>query len=348
MTKRTIFFIAAAFALVVIVMLVYFSIMNTPGPKQPVTSIEQTASLPWMLKGVVLDLGHHGDYDDKSIESPTVVKMGPDSYVMWYRGQTFSDQIGRVMRATSADGLNWTKTGVVMLPTETYEGDSLDPMSVIFENGTYKMWYGGEAYGGCACYATSPDGINWTKYSGNPVLRKTSGNWDNEGAGGQHTVIKVGDGYYMYYKGYGSASSGWTFYGLAESTDGIHWDKKGKVLSPEPQIGETTTFRNLRAVKIDSYYCLAYSMVENLQISLASSKDGKTFVKNGFIFIHGRAPGVYDEKWSTSPCILVDGDLVRMWYEGGDANGRVRTLYAEIQKSYFTKALMYIVTPPTQ
>ena len=348
MTKRTILIIVAACVLVIIAIVVYFAMMNTSGPKQTYTSIKETASLPWMLKGVVLDLGNHGDYDDKSIESPIIVKMGPGSYVMWYRGQTFSDQIGRVMRATSTDGLTWTKTGVVMLPTETCEGDKVDPMSVIYENGIYKMWYGGEGNGGCACYATSPDGINWTKYSGNPVLRKTNGSWDNEGAGGQHTIIRVGDKYYMYYKGYGSAAPGWTFYGLAESTDGIHWDKKGKILSPEPQIGETTTFRNLRAVKVDSYYCLVYSMVDNLQISLASSKDGKTFIKNGFIFIHGRVPGGYDEKWSTSPCLLVDGDRVRMWYEGGDANGRVRTLYAEIQKNYFTRAFMDMVTPPTQ
>jgi predicted GH43/DUF377 family glycosyl hydrolase len=325
---------------------IYFSVINTGGPKQTSTTVDDNSSMHWMLGGVVLDLGNQGDYDDKSIESPIVIKMGPGSFVMWYRGQTFSDQIGRIMRATSSDGLKWTKTGVVLLPTETYEGNKPDPMSVIYENGIFKMWYGGEGYGGCACYATSPDGINWTKYTGNPVLRKTSGSWDNEGAGGQHTVIKIGDKYYMYYKGFGSAAPGWTFYGLAESTDGVHWDKQGKILSPEPQIGETTTYRNLRAVKIDNYYCIVYSMVENLQISLASSKDGKAFVKNGFIFIHGRVPGGYDVKWSTSPCILIDGEIVRMWYEGGDANGRVRTLYAEIHKNNFIRAINNIVIPP--
>ncbi len=49
---------------------------------------------------------------------------------------------------------------------------------VISEGALYKMWYtcGGLNYPADTllrsrqCYATSPDGINWTKYPGNPVL----------------------------------------------------------------------------------------------------------------------------------------------------------------------------------
>jgi putative two-component system response regulator len=293
---------------------------------------------PWIRQGVVLDLGNSGDYDDKNIESPCVIKQADGAYIIWYRGQTWADKVGRIMRATSPDGVHWTRTGAVMSPSEDYEGDKIDPMTVIFEDGIYKMWYGSEGFGGCACYATSPDGINWTRHPGNPVLRKTPGSWDNEGAGGQHSVIRAGNKYYMYYKGFGGADPGWSFYGMAESSDGINWAKRGKILSPEPEIGDTTQFRNLGAFRVDNYYCMIYSMAEYLQLFLATSKDGKIWNKNGFIFLRGQTPGSYDQKWTTAPCLHVEGGRVRMWYEGGDPDGRVRTLLAEIDKSQLMKA----------
>lgn len=320
--------------------------MDIISPHGEYIDVRGPSSIPWMLGGTVLDLGNPGDSDDKSIESPTVIKLGNNSYVMWYRGQSYADKTGRIMRATSKDGLQWTKTGVVMTPSEDYEGDKIDPMTVIFENGVYRMWYGADYYGGCACYATSPDGIKWTRYEGNPVLRKTSGAWDNGGAGGQHSVIKDGKKYYMYYKGYGSQSPGWTFYGMAESSDGIRWIKKGKILSPDPEVGDTLTFRNLNAFKLDNHYCIMFTMVEYLHLFLASSTNGKTWVKNGLVFAHGCTPNRYDEKWATSPSILVEGKVIRMWYEGGDPDGRVRTLYAAIYKEQFLKALKNVIRKP--
>jgi len=207
------------------------------------------------------------------------------------------------------------------------------------------MWYGAEGFGGCACYATSEDGVNWVKYEGNPVLRKTPGAWDNEGAGGQHSVIKTGDKYLMYYRGFGKSDPGWTFYGMAESTDGVKWSKKGKVLSPEPKIGETTVVKNLEVFRVDTYYCLMFAMADYLHLFLATSKNGRDWDRNGLVFLHGETPGGYDEKWATSPFVFVEGDVVRMWYEGGDANGRVRTLYAEVYKNQFLKACRNIVIP---
>ncbi len=185
MTKRGIFLIIVAAIILIVISLISIFILGIFDRTANYVSLKDPNPVPWMLHGVVLDLGNHGNADDKSIESPLIVKISESAYVMWYRGQTYADKIGRVMGATSIDGINWTKTGVAMTPTEPYEEDKIDPMAVIYENGGYKMWYGAPAYGGCACYATSPDGINWTRARENPVLRKTSGAWDNEGAGGQ-------------------------------------------------------------------------------------------------------------------------------------------------------------------
>lgn len=292
-------------------------------------AIMASGGISWKRSGVVLELGWRGEPDDKNIESPLVVRVADNSYVMFYRGQSYADKLGRVMRAVSTDGTNWKKTGVVMTPCQPYEGDKIDPMAIIYEDGVYKMWYGGQAYGGCANYATSPDGINWTRYGGNPVLRKTSGSWDNEGAGGQHTVIKDGTRYLMYYKGYGKSAPGWTFYGLAESTDGIHWVKKGRAITPRPELGETTTFKNLYAFKAGGAYFILHTMADYLSLFLLTSTDGIQWTHSGLAFQKGMAAGGCDIKWATSPCILIEGGVMRMWYEGGDGSGRVRTLYAE-------------------
>lgn len=339
MTRRAVFFIASGAIIVLTAVIISLFTLNVINPGKTYVSVIDPNPTPWMLGGVVLDLGNPGSPDEKSIESPTVVQLDDGSYAMWYRGQTYADKTGRIMYATSADGINWTRNGVVMTPTEDYEGDKVDPMTAIFENGVYRMWYGGQSMGGCVCYATSADGIHWTKYPDNPVLKKTSGNWDNEGAGGQHKVIKAGHIYIMYYKGYGSKAPGWVYYGRAESANGIQWAKKGKALSPQPDLGDTTAFRNFAAFQIDKYYCLLYAMAGNLQLFLASSNDGKNYTKHGMIFPKGKTPGGYDVKWATSPCVLTTGDTVRMWYEGGDSDGRVRILYAEIYKTQFLKTL---------
>ena len=180
--------------------------------------------------------------------------------------------------------------------------------------------------------------MTWAKHSGNPVLRKTSGYWDNEGAGGQLSVIKVGNIYRMYYKGYGSAKSGWTFYGLAESNDGTMWMKKGAVISPQPELGETTTFKNLFAFQTSESCYLLHTMANYLDLFLLQSSDCQvSWLKKGVIFRHGLTPGGWDIKWATSPFLIKDGNTLKMWYEGGDSNGRVRTLYAEIEADLFFK-----------
>ena len=133
MTKRSVFFIITGIIVLLVAIIISLFTLGIINPSVTYLDVKDPHPVPWMLRGVVLDLGGPGDLDEKSIESPTVIQLAKGSYAMWYRGQTYADKIGRIMYATSEDGLNWTKKGVVMIPTEEYEGDKVDPMTVIFE-----------------------------------------------------------------------------------------------------------------------------------------------------------------------------------------------------------------------
>jgi hypothetical protein len=92
------------------------------------------------------------------------------------------------------------------------------------------MWYKGNRsldlfgdYNSRIGYATSPDGITWTKYEENPVFDiGEAGTWDDDNI--YHcSILANEDGYQMWYIAFGHASGGKT--GYATSTDGITWDR---------------------------------------------------------------------------------------------------------------------------
>jgi len=180
-----------------------------------------------------------GDWDDEGVGSCTVIKESDTSDKMWYTGTPDSNfsAIPAIGYATSSDGISWTKYGT----TPVLEGTSgqwdekgvLSP-SVIWDADAilYKMWYSGRAadggIGGLQIgYATSPDGISWTKSGSNPVLVKGSGtDWDLRGVG-VGCVIKLGAVYLMWYTGYtGYGEAGIEVaIGYASSSDGTSWTK---------------------------------------------------------------------------------------------------------------------------
>ena len=118
-------------------------------------------------------------WDSAQLFRPWVIYDG-SSFTMWYAGED-SQGADRIGMATSNDGVSWTKySGNPVLdlgPPGSWDGDSISDACVIKENGGYKMWYTGQTYGATSAddvfkigYATSPDGIHWTRDSGNPVL----------------------------------------------------------------------------------------------------------------------------------------------------------------------------------
>ena len=118
---------------------------------------------------------------------------------------------------------------------DAWDNGFLEGPFVIIENGIYKMWYcgydavadGGETDGNANIgYATSQDGIHWTKYSENPVFTTNSSGWDSYSVQDPH-VIKMGDTYRMWYGGNDVDGYGQQV-GYATSGDGIYWTRSGE------------------------------------------------------------------------------------------------------------------------
>jgi predicted GH43/DUF377 family glycosyl hydrolase len=212
-------------ALVIFLMICAFLIGADPGAL-PSRTLTRFSGNPLLRNGPELyDLGKTG---------PRVV-MKDDSghYRMWYEAVA-GNGLTTVAYATSADGLTWKKRGVVLSPSAAWEMEELSPNTVLFEGGVFKLWYHGGGYirgkrrlGHARIgYATSKDGVVWTKYPGNPVLDiGPRGSFDDNQVA-EPRVLRVGNAYRMYYTGQ-AGSSDRTSLGLATSSDGIQWKKSG-------------------------------------------------------------------------------------------------------------------------
>jgi len=169
----------------------------------------------------VLDVGPPGSWDDLQVGDPSVVFDG-SVYRMWYHGNDGGNV--RIGLATSTDGVTWTKhVGNPVLSASGWEGWWVLEPEVLFDGSTYQMWYTG--YDGTYCkigYATSADGISWTKHT-NPVLSiGETGTWDSLSVRSP-SVVYDGSTYQMWYGGDNDRTH--SRIGHATSTDGINWQR---------------------------------------------------------------------------------------------------------------------------
>ena len=193
---------------------------------------------------MVLDHGPAGNWDDRGVGRPSVIYSG-SMFTMWYSGigsEANTTNWYGIGRATSTDGVTWSRDvhNPVLKPGSAGAWDSggLPERGggvVILDEGIYKMWYDGVAVNGTKLfiqigYATSEDGVTWQKYSGNPVLSPGApGSFDDQMIF-DPTVVRTGSSYMMYYAAV--SQSGVSAAGLAASSDGTHWTKKGQVQLP--------------------------------------------------------------------------------------------------------------------
>lgn len=175
----------------------------------------------------VLSPGAPGDWDGLFIESPSVLYDG-SLYYMWYSGIDTTWRV-RIGVATSPDGITWTKYPGNPVISEgslyAWDGFSVAVPAVIYRNQLFEMWYCGVSNLDLldnntvdtlkVGYATSPDGLNWTRYSGNPVMNTYDSPYDSieyRGPWVPDVIYRAQeDRLYMWYEtayGFGLATSG--------------------------------------------------------------------------------------------------------------------------------------------
>lgn len=188
----------------------------------------------WTKHGVVVDLGSPGDFDDQYAMAPAVLRNDQGLFQMWYIGQSYGQLGWRMGYATSNDGVNWQKHGLVF----TKPGISIGPSNVLIdENGMYRLWYSEyDLTHWRIGHATSNDGVNW-RDDGVAIDVGQPGAPDSKYVYFPAVIIEPDGSYLMLYCHYDGGSSGHLDIQYATSPDGMAgtWTKQGLSLPHGPQ-----------------------------------------------------------------------------------------------------------------
>lgn len=171
--------------------------------------------------------------------------------------------------------------------TDTWDKNIRERGYIIRESDAYHLWYTGYNKAQSETlhlgYATSQDGLNWTRYPGNPIFTES---WVED-----MCVIKHGDVYYMFAEGLNDIAHMLTF------NDRIHWEEHGSLnirytngepLSPGPY--------GTPAVWIEGgTWFLFYERNDN-GIWLAASKDLKVWTNVQDDPVISKGPENYDKE----------------------------------------------------
>jgi predicted GH43/DUF377 family glycosyl hydrolase len=190
-------------------------------PKKSIALVESPDGVEWSKPLIVLGPNEKTDWED-DLNRPVVIRNG-DRYQMWYTGQARGHSwIGY---AISQDGKAWQRMSgrpvlsadspwekvAVMCPHVLHDPDSR----------RYRMWYsGGEQYEPDAIgYASSDDGLTWTKHQNNPIFKPDPKNQWEQNRVTACQVLRQGNWFLMFYIGFQDESRAQI--GVARSRDGI-------------------------------------------------------------------------------------------------------------------------------
>jgi predicted GH43/DUF377 family glycosyl hydrolase len=288
----------------------------------------------WMkdARNPVLSGGAAGEWN-RHVSVPSVLYNSDSArYEMWFSASSATTSDWRPYRigfAVSQDGINWTMHPTAVLSPEIngWDSYSVETATVIRENGSYKMWYvgrDGSSSPNSVGYAISPDGIQWTKYIGNPVMLPGSAAWEG---GGFWTVniVNVFGGYRMYYDAFTLDHSSSNI-GTSFSDDGITWIRD-TVNNPILKKGASDEWDdvfviNPQVLQIGTETIMLYSGGEATgqnpsKIGIALSNDsGITWSKYSGNPVMVPSKTGWDASYINNISILQRGDSLHMWYTG--------------------------------
>jgi hypothetical protein len=301
----------------------------------------------------VLDYGAPGSWESNELFEPAVINDG-DTLRMWYTGcDTVRCQIGY---AWSLDGIFWNRFSgnPVLTPgNAAWESKTVKTGTVIKSGDTLKMWYGAtsldDSLPPVVGYATSLDGIHWSKFP-NPVIQAGPENdWDWSGISPE-TVIEENGQLKMWYTGYKDSQPkpgvlAIIQTGLATSVDGIHWIKYDDPSTTGPpysssdpvlKVGDSSEWDRQRAFGscvlhtnngFEMWYHGLHSVAVGQFVGYATSFDGVQWTKWS-----GNPILIWGPSWGSSyyvGTVLLFNDSYHFWNSSFNAmGGRARIGYA--------------------
>jgi predicted GH43/DUF377 family glycosyl hydrolase len=278
--------------------------------------------------------GASGSWNRNVCEASVLYNADSSRYEMWFSGTAGNPVFPyRIGYAKSIDGISWDlHPDPVLTPTSgTWDQYNVQFPFVIRENGQYKMWYSSSLqpdYNQCKIgYATSPNGIEWTKDTlHNPIFESGKDSWE---AGGVMScyVMPVSGGYKIWYSGFTtSAIDGNVYIGYATSVDGISW-QRDTINNPVLEPGVTGLWDGKwvwypQVLFNDNMYYMYYAGTNvgywgTVEVGLATSTDGITqWTKHSQNPVLSPSPGMWDGQKVEASSVKLIGDSLWMWYSG--------------------------------
>ena len=292
---------------------------------------EEEAEASWIKNYTPVMSGTEGSWDESTLIQASVLFID-NVYHMWYGGAIIEGQnvpfaIGH---ATSPDGFVWTKDPANPVLVKGAEGSFEEHMVympyVVKAGNTFHMWYTGrDMQNEHIGYATSPDGVSWTKSASNPVLMPaTQTGWEgvDQSTG---PVLYRDNKFHMWYNG----SNGTEIkVGYATSDDGANWtrhpgnpvlDNGGDGKWDFPRVQAGSVIHN--GTGFEMWY--GGGEFGSWLIGHATSPDGITWERdadNPVVVVSNEHTG-WDITYVGWPTVLQGtGSKLRMWYSSTTYN----------------------------
>jgi predicted GH43/DUF377 family glycosyl hydrolase len=267
-----------------------------------------------------LNLGVASTFDDLGVSHPWVLQIDGE-YRMYYAG--YDGARWRIGLATSADGSAWTRypDNPVLVPGGGWDASQLDWPCVVYNGHGYEMWYAGSADGGATFqigYATSDDGIAWTRYAANPVVGTGApGGWSSASVFAPRVRLD-GSAYTMWYAGKGPTN---TSIGLATSADGASWtpSPSNPVLAPSSSGWSSggVVPGGVQRLPDGSFRLWYAGFNATLQcVGLAESPDGVAWTARPQPVLSNGTGAAFDRSGASCPSVLFEQG--GMWYTAYD------------------------------
>lgn len=189
--------------------------------KKHVLYAESVDGINWTRYPVPVLSPGNSSWDSWAVQPGYVIKEG-NTFKMYF--VAYSNQNGPwyIGLATSVDGINWVKRSTPVLNPGSGWEFQIGTSFVLKKDNKYYLYYIGRNFPYFNIgLAISNDGINFTKYSGNPILTATQ-NWEQNGIMYPNIYFENGIYKMIYHDG---SNNG---FGYAYSNDAINWTKDSR------------------------------------------------------------------------------------------------------------------------